>query len=102
MKSCPKCNRTYFDETFAFCLADGSLLSAPFDPDATQILPTVIDPPPPEAEIIGASLIELNRSWGQTKERGEHHNLSEIRRLLQQFLSEYDLQYQNEIWKKQS
>jgi len=32
MKSCPACNRTYPDDTLAFCLIDGSVLSAPYDP----------------------------------------------------------------------
>ncbi len=40
MKRCPQCNRTYADETITFCLADGTLLSAPYDPGATQILPS--------------------------------------------------------------
>ncbi len=35
MKRCPQCSRTYTDETLAFCLADGSLLSAPYDSNAT-------------------------------------------------------------------
>jgi hypothetical protein len=40
MKQCPICNRTYSDETLTYCLADGSLLSAPYDPETTQrILP---------------------------------------------------------------
>ncbi len=39
MKSCPTCNRTYADETLTFCLADGSLLSAPYDSEATQRIP---------------------------------------------------------------
>jgi len=30
MKRCPSCHRTYADETMSFCLADGSLLSAPY------------------------------------------------------------------------
>jgi hypothetical protein len=34
MKSCPTCNRTYPDDTLAFCLMDGSVLSAPYDPTA--------------------------------------------------------------------
>ena len=38
MKSCPTCNRT-FEDTFTFCLVDGSILSAPFDPRATLIIP---------------------------------------------------------------
>lgn len=39
MKKCPNCNRTYSDETITFCLADGALLSAPYDPQATLHLP---------------------------------------------------------------
>jgi hypothetical protein len=35
VKSCPTCNRTYPDDTLAFCLVDGSILSAPYDPQAT-------------------------------------------------------------------
>jgi hypothetical protein len=38
MKACPTCNRTYADESLTYCLADGSLLSAPYDPEATQRL----------------------------------------------------------------
>src|SRR5260221_11105767 len=93
MKNCPKCKRTYFDETFAFCLADGSLLSAPFDPEATQVLPTASAAPAPAADINRRVAHELNGSnegLEQTKERGEHHNPSEIKRLVQHFLSEKD------------
>lgn len=39
MKRCPTCNRTYADETIAFCLADGALLSAPYDTKAGQHSP---------------------------------------------------------------
>jgi hypothetical protein len=39
MKRCPECNRTYSNESFSFCLADGALLSAPYDSDATLALP---------------------------------------------------------------
>lgn len=35
MKSCPKCNRTY-DDSFSFCLEDGSVLSASFAQRATE------------------------------------------------------------------
>jgi tetratricopeptide (TPR) repeat protein len=38
MKSCPTCNRT-FEDTLTYCLIDGSILSAPFDPHATLIIP---------------------------------------------------------------
>lgn len=36
MKACPTCKRTYSDESLTYCLADGSLLSAPYDPEATH------------------------------------------------------------------
>src|SRR5215470_12022862 len=34
MKQCPKCHRTYSDTSIAFCLEDGSLLSAPYPTQA--------------------------------------------------------------------
>jgi hypothetical protein len=52
MKSCPTCNRTYPDDTLAFCLADGSLLSAPYDPQATVILPSATTFIPPAAPTV--------------------------------------------------
>jgi MFS family permease len=39
MKRCPNCNRTFADETISFCLADGSVLSAAYDAQATLVLP---------------------------------------------------------------
>jgi hypothetical protein len=50
MKKCPTCSRTYADETLIYCLADGSLLSAPYDPEATQRInpPRITDQPPTE------------------------------------------------------
>ncbi len=44
MKSCPACKRT-FEDTTVFCLVDGSILSAPFDPNA----PARPSEPPPTA-----------------------------------------------------
>lgn len=44
MKRCPECNRTYSDGTISFCLADGSLLSAPYDPQREEAPPTEIMP----------------------------------------------------------
>jgi hypothetical protein len=46
IKECPTCRRTYSDQSITFCLADGSLLSAPFDPQATQQLPLSQSPEP--------------------------------------------------------
>ncbi len=36
MKKCPDCNRTYSDDTLSFCLKDGAILSAPYDPRETR------------------------------------------------------------------
>lgn len=47
MKQCPACNRTYADDSITFCLADGALLSASYDPDATQRIPARLTNPPP-------------------------------------------------------
>jgi hypothetical protein len=49
MKACPTCKRTYEDE-LTFCLVDGSILSAPYDPNQTVSLPTPrsTDPAPTE------------------------------------------------------
>ncbi|HVG31662.1 MAG TPA: hypothetical protein VM911_01220 [Pyrinomonadaceae bacterium] len=40
MKRCPKCGRTYANDTFSFCLEDGSILSSPFDPQKTLVIPS--------------------------------------------------------------
>src|SRR3989442_11252710 len=40
MKRCPTCRRTYPDDTLAFCLIDGSVLSAPFEPDEPTLTPS--------------------------------------------------------------
>jgi len=39
MKSCPTCQRTYTDETLNFCLDDGAVLSASYDPNQTLHMP---------------------------------------------------------------
>jgi hypothetical protein len=52
MKRCPQCNRTYADETITFCLADGALLSAPFDPNSTWFLPTLSSPDSSPTEVL--------------------------------------------------
>ena len=57
MKSCPTCHRT-FEDTFTFCLVDGSILSAPFNPQATLQLPSPhnTDPPPTQVQTVPASI----------------------------------------------
>ena len=49
MKSCPNCNRT-FEDTFTFCLMDGAILSAPFDPTKPAEQPHR-EPTPPQTEV---------------------------------------------------
>lgn len=46
IKTCPTCKRTYSDETISFCLADGALLSAPYDRSGppTEVLPASLVP----------------------------------------------------------
>lgn len=50
MKACPTCKRTYADESLTFCLVDGSILSAPYDPHETLRInaPRSTDPSPTE------------------------------------------------------
>lgn len=56
MKSCPQCSRTYSDETLNFCLNDGSLLSAPYDPQARQTVPISGRDDPPPTEVLPSAL----------------------------------------------
>jgi len=48
MKQCPTCQRTYSDKSISFCLADGSLLSAPYPTQSSEApitpAPTVVMP----------------------------------------------------------
>ncbi len=48
MKQCPRCNRSYMDDTLSYCLDDGSVLIRKQDPQATQVspFPTLVAPPP--------------------------------------------------------
>ncbi|HVG35234.1 MAG TPA: YARHG domain-containing protein [Pyrinomonadaceae bacterium] len=48
MKQCPTCHRTYTDDALVYCLDDGSVLAAVYDPQATQIIapPRRTDPMP--------------------------------------------------------
>ena len=51
MKNCPTCNRT-FEDSFTFCLVDGAVLSAPFDPQATKRIPEPYKTDPPTTEVL--------------------------------------------------
>jgi hypothetical protein len=52
MKKCPECSRTYSDDTLSFCLEDGALLSASYDPNDTSSPTVAITAPdiPPTVE----------------------------------------------------
>lgn len=52
MKICPSCNRTFDDETLTYCLDDGSLLSAPYEPGVTQRLPLPRVTSPAKTEVL--------------------------------------------------
>jgi len=52
MKSCPTCNRTYPDDTLAFCLMDGAVLSAPYDPDRVRRSSGERSAPAPSTEVM--------------------------------------------------
>jgi Flp pilus assembly protein TadD len=60
MKSCPTCNRT-FEDKLTYCLVDGSILSAPFDPAEQNQ-----DAPATEFMQPGASLAETKDQVVQT------------------------------------
>src|SRR6476660_8793399 len=53
MESCPTCNRT-FEDSFSFCLIDGAVLSAPFDPQATKRIPEARVTKPPRTQVLPA------------------------------------------------
>lgn len=54
MKSCPTCNRTYADDTLTFCLVDGAILSAPYDPQATLQMAAARQTAPPPTQVLPA------------------------------------------------
>ena len=63
MKRCPTCSRT-FDDTMTFCLVDGSILSAPFDPRAGDSVsaPGNTDPGPTQILHPAPNSIEPTRA----------------------------------------
>jgi hypothetical protein len=52
MKKCPKCNRTYADDGFTFCLEDGALLSAPYNIDKKEPISTIESGGPPRTAVL--------------------------------------------------
>jgi hypothetical protein len=56
MKRCPKCQRTYADDAFTFCLEDGALLSPPYDPEKKEEpLKTIQSGGPPPTAVLPAT-----------------------------------------------
>jgi uncharacterized membrane protein HdeD (DUF308 family) len=69
MKSCPTCNRT-FEDTFTFCLIDGSVLSAPLEPAAAKSPRPARDSGSAKTEVLkvspdAATLLEVAASGPQ-------------------------------------
>jgi hypothetical protein len=54
IKRCPTCARTYADDSISFCLADGALLSAPYDPEASDKQSAKSAKPPPTEVMFSA------------------------------------------------
>src|SRR5262245_48508260 len=65
MKSCPTCNRTYPDDTLAFCLVDGAVLSAPYDPEQTRRIP-------PQRPTAPAVIQLISDQWGPPQQSTIH------------------------------
>ncbi len=63
MKRCPKCNRTYPDDGFVFCLEDGTLLSAPYE-SQDKPLSTIQSGGPPPTAVMPA---DIGRAETETK-----------------------------------
>lgn len=56
MKSCPTCNRIYTDDTLIYCLEDGAILAAAYDPQSTLQIPAARVTDPPRTELLRDSL----------------------------------------------
>lgn len=69
MKKCPQCNRTYADEGFTFCLEDGALLSAPYNPNKEEPLSTIQSSGPPPTLVLPPPDEEETRSGGAAYDR---------------------------------
>jgi hypothetical protein len=78
MKHCPLCKRTYADDSLTFCLDDGSLLSAAFDPLATLQVGDARVTDPPKTEILPPELTPTPIAYppsprSQTLQPSKHH-----------------------------
>lgn len=62
MKRCPTCKRTYADDGFTFCLDDGALLSAPYDPQEEEPVSTIRSSGPPPTAVLPSDSNQSGRS----------------------------------------
>jgi hypothetical protein len=62
MKRCPTCKRTYADDGFTFCLDDGALLSAPYDPQEEKPVRTIRSSGPPPTAVLPDDSNQSGRS----------------------------------------
>lgn len=62
MKRCPTCKRTYADDGFTFCLDDGALLSAPYDPQEEKPASTIRSSGPPPTAVLPSDSNQSGRS----------------------------------------
>jgi energy-converting hydrogenase Eha subunit A len=62
MKSCPTCKRTYPDDNLAFCLMDGAVLSAPYDPAESPRRPATHGSTAPPTEVLNAPKVTAETS----------------------------------------
>ena len=69
MRKCSQCKRTYADESFSFCLEDGALLSASYDPRATLVIPAAINSDSTTTERVGPILTPAPSSDEKKKVR---------------------------------
>jgi hypothetical protein len=76
MKRCPTCNRT-FEDTLTYCLIDGSILDAPFDPHATLVIPEPRQTEPPPTEVLQPKEEAVEEIQPAISNKAESENLIE-------------------------
>ena len=72
MKGCPICGRTYVDESISFCLDDGTLLSARYDPNVT------LRPPTPQTQAAPTEVLHAQPTRSESIAQGRRPILSYV------------------------
>ncbi|HEV2914210.1 MAG TPA: hypothetical protein VGX92_13095 [Pyrinomonadaceae bacterium] len=82
MKRCPRCNRTFWNDEYTFCLDDGTLLSAAYDPKQTIVLPTPNKTDLPPTEVSAPTLkldeVKTDREIVATPSSGKRRRWNDI------------------------